>query len=245
MPFINGRFHMNPAYGRALEAARAKDLAKRHDVHPIARQSDLVDRYVEPTGENRLLSSEQDRKLGRKDLAQNSGHWVTIDGHHVLISGTQASQSEMKQPRNENERYLAIVVFNETGGLGAAAENGHGSAKNLHDARVAVAEIANRLRDSGHPEKMATGEGGIYTGLWRGLSQGNKDSIGSWNDSVSAASIALAGSDDTRAAAHFRLDKANGVVPSWAKRTPSKTFGPFRNSGGGDASSRPHIYVYQ
>lgn len=233
MPFINGRFYMNPAYGRAIERARTANQIWSEEIPGLTGSSLREQNFA-----NDVSPSETHRK-------DSDAHWVTIDGHHVLISGTEASQSEMRQPRNEKERYLAIIVFNETGGLSATAENGHGSAKNLHDARVAVAEIANRLRDSGHPEKVATGEGGIYTGLWRGLSQGNKDSIGSWNDSVSAASIALAGSDDTRGATHFRLDKANGIVPSWAKRTPPKTFGPFRNSGGGDASSRPHIYVYQ
>jgi hypothetical protein len=83
----------------------------------------------------------------------------------------------MIQPRSEKERYLSIVVFNETGGLSPATQNGNGSDENLHDARIAVAEIANLLRESGHPEQVAVGEGGIYTGLWNGLAQGNRDSL--------------------------------------------------------------------
>ncbi|MGA8220212.1 MAG: hypothetical protein WB780_01065 [Candidatus Acidiferrales bacterium] len=31
MPLINGRFYMNPAYGRAVEAARAAENAPEHD----------------------------------------------------------------------------------------------------------------------------------------------------------------------------------------------------------------------
>ena len=31
MPFINGKFYMNPAYGRALEDARASEEASRHN----------------------------------------------------------------------------------------------------------------------------------------------------------------------------------------------------------------------
>jgi rare lipoprotein A (peptidoglycan hydrolase) len=63
MPFINGRFYMNPAYGRALEDARANEAA----------------------------SSQQDLQQ------QASGtHWVTIDGRHVLIQGTQASGGEQR-----------------------------------------------------------------------------------------------------------------------------------------------------
>lgn len=45
MPFVNGKFYMNPAYGRAIENARASE------------------------------STDGDQ----------GGHWVTIDGHHVLI----------------------------------------------------------------------------------------------------------------------------------------------------------------
>ena len=118
---------------------------------------------------------------------RQSAHWMTINGRHVLIDEPQGRSLEMKQPRNEQERYLTIVVLNETGGLCPSAEKGHGSAKDLHRARIAVAEISKRLREKGHPEQVAPGEGGIYTGLWYGLATGDKDSIKAWNDSVSAA----------------------------------------------------------
>jgi len=203
---------MNPAYGLAVERARAAQAASNH--HDPQKQ-------------------DQD------------AHWVTIDGRHVLIQKTQAGQVQAKEPSSNEERYLTIVVFNETGGLSARTKKGDGSAENLYDARVAVAEIANRLRESGHAEQVAPGEGGIYTGLWKGLAQGDEDSTESWNDSLSAARAALGGSNTTNAATHFRLDAKNGVVPSWAKgRTPSQKFGPFRNAGGGDAARKPHIYVY-
>ena len=177
---------------------------------------------------------------------RQSAHWMTINGRHVLIDEPQGRSLEMKQPRNEQERYLTIVVLNETGGLSPSAEKGHGSAKDLHRARIAVAEISKRLREKGHPEQVAPGEGGIYTGLWYGLATDDKDSIKAWNDSVSAAQEALSGSNITRDAGYFRLDAKSGAVPPWAQgRTPSVTFGPFRNAGGGDASSTPHVYVYR
>jgi hypothetical protein len=31
MPFIDGKFYMNPAYGRAIERARAGEEASRHN----------------------------------------------------------------------------------------------------------------------------------------------------------------------------------------------------------------------
>ena len=61
MPFINGKFYMNPAYGRALEDARASEEASRH-------------------------SDSGQRGPG--------SHWVTINGDHVLIQGTQSSGTQ-------------------------------------------------------------------------------------------------------------------------------------------------------
>lgn len=211
MPFVNGKFYMNPAYGRAVEGAR-----------------------------------DSEGSPGQSDRNGQGDHWVTINGNHVLIHETASRPAAMAEPRSQKERYLTIVVFNETGGLGANTKSGKGSASDLHDARVAIAEIANRLMEAGHPDQVAAGESGIYTGLWRGLAQGNKSAINSWNDSVLAARDALSGSDITNGAAHFRLDQRDGGVPGWAKGVrPTQTFGPFRNSGGGDAGPTPHIYVYR
>ena len=151
-------------------------------------------------------------------------------------------------PSNESERQLTVVAFNETGGLTPGAKSGNGSADNLQDARVAVAEVAERNIQSGHPEAVASDHGNysIATGLWQGLHDGNSNSIKAWNNSLSAARTALAGSNTTNGTTHFRLDAKNGRIPKWAKgKTPSQTFGPFRNGGGGDATSRPRIYVYQ
>lgn len=55
MPFINGKFYMNPAYGRAVEDAR--------DAEAPSQSDDSIKR-AQPDGD---------------------GHWVTINHHHVLI----------------------------------------------------------------------------------------------------------------------------------------------------------------
>lgn len=168
----------------------------------------------------------------------------TINGHHVLIHEPQAGHNEIDQPQSQKERYIAIVAFNETGGLTAGARSGNGSAADLHKARIAVAEIANRLKEEGRADLVATGDG-ISSGLWKGLAQHNEVSVNSWNDCVSAARGALDGSNITDGATHFRLDRKDGAVPGWAGRiAPILTFEPFRNSGGGDAGPRPRIYVY-
>jgi hypothetical protein len=124
MPFVNGRFYMNPAYGRALEAARTKDSAKRRGSHPFARRSDLIDRYGESTPANTLLSSEQDRNLDHQDAGQNNGHWVTIDGHHVLIDeadGTQHSRRDRGRQRQQAIREsIAKIAGKYAGNTGWA-----------------------------------------------------------------------------------------------------------------------------
>jgi hypothetical protein len=136
-------------------------------------------------------------------------------------------------------------VFNETGGLTANARSGNGSAANLHDARVAAAEVAKRAVESGQANLVAPDE--LMTGLWQGLNDGNPAAAQAWNDSLSAARTALAGSNTTEDATHFRLDSKTGTIPPWARsRQPAQTFGPFRNAGGGDAATpTTRFYIYR
>ena len=76
MPFINGRFYINPAYGRVLERARAAEADSRH-AEPKGQQ-DRVPLFV-------LANSEPEQ----------DAHWVTINGQHVLIHGTQTGRAQI------------------------------------------------------------------------------------------------------------------------------------------------------
>jgi hypothetical protein len=119
MPFINGKFYMNPAYGRAIERAR-----KAGGIWSEERPE-----FAGAPLQKQNFSNEGSPSNAQQ---QSSGdHWVTINGRHVLIQGTSAEQARMTQPVSEKERYLSIVVFNETGGLSPSAKNGNGSAQNL------------------------------------------------------------------------------------------------------------------
>jgi hypothetical protein len=224
MPFIDDKYYMNPAYGRAVQRARAAEAASEHD------------------------------ESGQQ---QPGTHWVTIEGRHVLIHETQGgrtphgnqsqpvSHSRIQFPSSDSERRLAVIVFNETGGLTPSAKSGNGSAANLHDARVATAEVSKRLIEDGHANRVAPDE--LETGLWQGLNDGNPAAVQAWNDSLSAARTALAGSNTTEDATHFRLDAKTGTMPPWAQgRQPAQTFGPFRNAGGGDAATpTTRFYIYR
>ena len=240
MPIINGRFYINPAHGRAIERARHSESVRA----PIFDQ----------LGHSPLAFT---KEVASRDQSQDSnGHWVTIDGRHVFIDETKSggrAQPGHRRPRpipiqlpaNENERRLAVIVFNETGGLTPSTAYGRGSGADLHTARVALAEISKREIEAGHATRVAPDE--IETGLWQGLNDKNQHAIGSWNDSLSAAREAIGGSNIANNASQFRLDAQNGGIPSWAQgRSPSLSFGPFRNAGGGDAATpATRIHIYQ
>lgn len=73
MPFINGKFYMNPAYDRAVENARANE------------------------------STDGDQ----------GGHWVTIDGHHVLIQETKgggASNIRLRSPSHTQDTLVFTPI---------------------------------------------------------------------------------------------------------------------------------------
>ena len=71
MPFINARYYMNPAYGRALERAHAPQS------EPSTLQGAPQSVQQDQPGEN--------------------GHWVTIDHRHVFIDETHRRIAETAQ----------------------------------------------------------------------------------------------------------------------------------------------------
>ena len=74
MPFVNGRFYMNPSHGRAVERARAA-------------------------------------KNSPNEQAQEPGaHWVTINGHHVLIGEMQAGPAPNHEDSQRNRDRRAAIA---------------------------------------------------------------------------------------------------------------------------------------
>jgi hypothetical protein len=208
VPFINGKFYMNPAYGRAIEAARARE-----------GNSSQAHRQQEVSG----------------------GHWVTMNGRHVLIQETQPGRVRLEKPANKREAKLANIVYNETASLRADPEakpGDGGSTEALHDAREGIAEIARRAIDSGYPEYVAPPE--LSEKNSGAVSSGNPDAIPAYNDSLAAAREALAGADQTNGATQFRLRS-----PSVSRDRPINkkdttfAYGPFRNTIG-----RPQTVVF-
>ncbi len=70
MPFINGRYYMNPAYGRAVERARLRAVS----------------------AENREPEEVPASATASQQGPGEDGHWVTIDYRHVFIhQGSRAN----------------------------------------------------------------------------------------------------------------------------------------------------------
>lgn len=174
----------------------------------------------------------------RRDLYDSAGCiTLTVDDSSIGAAEGQAkserAQNPVNQPPNKNnpkEVELEDVIFNETGGLRAdprAKPGGPGSVENLHDARVAVGEIAERVLKSNHPEREQAPRSLTHETV-RDLNAGNKDVARALDDSLSAA---RARSNATNDAMHFRTGRHK--FKSLYGRKGTIYFGPFRDVTGG------------
>jgi hypothetical protein len=140
-----------------------------------------------------------------------------------------------QEPARNNQREVELtnVTYNETSGFRAnpnAKPADVDSAEQVHDARLAVAEIANRILNSNHPGREQA-PNDLSSRTVADLNKGNKDIIAAHNDSLRAARQALAGSNTTNGAMHFRT----GTHPfaSLYGNKATMHFGPFVNAQGG------------
>ena len=202
MPFINGRFYMNPAYGRAFERARGNRSPQDIVFVDVARQNEKQDSSVQGRG-------------GTSGSAAAGKHATT----------------KYENPQNEQEARLANVVYNETSSLrskAAAASEKPGSASDLRAARVAVAEVAHKVMESGHPERVAPSE--LTAQAVSALNRGDSQAVQAHNDSLAAARQALDGSATTGGATQYRLRSAPNVHTPINGKHITSHFGPFDDS---------------
>ena len=164
---------------------------------------------------------EQDSRLYWDDLSAEG---------QAKAPTTQNPAYQAPDKNNPKEVELDNVTYNETGGLRAdpKAKPGHpGSAEDLHGARVAVAEIAERVLRSGHPEREQAPRG-LTSETIRDLNAGNQDVIRALNDALSAA---RSGANTTAGAMHFRTGRHR--FKSLYGHKATLYFGPFPNATGG------------
>ncbi len=146
----------------------------------------------------------------------------------------QNTTPQYQNPQNEAEARLSNVVYNETSSLrpDPKSKPGQGgSAEALQDAREGVAEVANRVIDSGHPGRVAPSE--LNDKDRRALSSGNADAINAHNASLAAARQALGGANNTSGDTQYRL-RTRSVSPDRPINGKDTNFvyGPFINTIG-------------
>ncbi|MGH9770937.1 MAG: hypothetical protein ACRD4Q_04460 [Candidatus Acidiferrales bacterium] len=108
-----------------------------------------------------LYSCVRDNPLGQADM---DGHCTTVDCMALQqqkpvdeAQKQQADESSQAQQQPADHK-LTNVVYNELGSGRAdpkAKPDAPGSAEDLANGRQAVAEIANRVMDAGHPNRVA------------------------------------------------------------------------------------------
>jgi RHS repeat-associated protein len=124
------------------------------------------------------------------------------------------------------------IVYNETGGLRPEAKDGSGSSQDLHDSRVAVADVVDNRNKAG-------AKGGVASDAVSAKERNNPQ----YKDSQAAASEAANSHDRTGGSTHFYLDYGQ-PKPSWANGKATTSYGPFVNAaGGGDVPKGADVRI--
>lgn len=202
MPFINGRYYMNPTYGAAVERARAAGA----------------------------LASESDDVSSEPMMEQ------------VLAQKTPQKQSKPQPSNNQNQEHKAEVGYGETEGLlpqktshapsHASPYDRHTwdkqSQEELQQARVNIMDISGR---NPRVHKAKPGKGTVSQAVWSDNMQAAKNSNGS-----------LPGK-------HFFIRQKGigrqrpNAKDGWGQGKPVRSYGPFRNVGGGDVPKGDRTYI--
>jgi len=176
------------------------------------------------------------------DAAQTTNcHAVNVEPCNQPASTTEQAKAvnqsaqdkpEYQNPQNESEAKLANVTYNEVGGLHPdpkAKADAPGSIEQLHEAQLAVAEIANRVLNSDHPEHVQVGVD-LTSKTVSDINAGSKSAIVAHNEALAAARAALGGSNTTKGAMHYNTSP-NKMKLLYGKKATN--LGPFQNAQGG------------
>jgi RHS repeat-associated protein len=139
----------------------------------------------------------------------------------------------------DEEADLANVIYNETSRLQVdpkAKAGETGSADDLHDGRLAIGEIANRVLASDHPERINV-TSDLSPKEQKDMANGNVNAINAHNDSLVAAKEVLAGSNTTNGATQYRtrfganISTPIGNTKGHTGSPVTMSFGPFPAGG--------------
>jgi RHS repeat-associated protein len=154
------------------------------------------------------------------------------DSYYQQVAADQAQNTAPAQTNNPKEDTLTNVVYNETGSLSAnskAKPGTNGSADQLSQARVEVAEAAERVLESKYPGRVQA-DRTLSDHALKDLAGGNKTVIAALKDSRSAAESALGGSNLSHGAMHY-ITSHHIVKTLYGHK--AEHFGPFTNALGG------------
>jgi hypothetical protein len=132
MPFLNGRFYMNPIFGAALERARRANVGRE-------------------------WSEESPQAAGQAASASGGRH---RSAHAAKSSGAKhkGHTGDDYDPATTTEG-IANQIYNETAGLRTTARQGPGSDVDLQEARRAIGGALYFYFDDGRgPPKFAEGK---------------------------------------------------------------------------------------
>jgi RHS repeat-associated protein len=149
----------------------------------------------------------------------------------------EVEQHESAQQHSPADQNLTNVVYNETGSLRPnpdAKPGAPGSAEDLANGQQAVAEIANRVINDGHPGRVAPD-----TLSARGARDVQRDpnAVDAYGRSRSAADAALGGSNISDGARQYRTRVGGNVTTPLGSRkhhrgeTITQHYGPFVEGG--------------
>jgi hypothetical protein len=142
------------------------------------------------------------------------------------------SDAQLKNPQAQQttqppaDQSLTNVVYNESGSLRAdpnAKPGAPGSAEDLANGRQAIAEIANRVIDAGHPDRVAPSD----------LTDKAATKTDQYAESRTAADAALNGSNISNGATQYRTRVGTNVTTPVGKSSTnpgtkvSQHYGPF------------------
>ncbi|QMV17273.1 hypothetical protein GOB94_00030 [Granulicella sp. 5B5] len=141
--------------------------------------------------------------------------------------------SLMAQQQQPADQPLTNVVYNETGSLRAdpnAKPGAPGSAQDLANGQQAVAEIANRVMNAGHPDRVAPDS---LTAKGAAAVKTDPNAIDAYGRSRTAADAALGGSNISNGAMQYRTRVGDNVTTSLGRSSTSRGtpisqhYGPF------------------
>jgi hypothetical protein len=203
MPFINGRFYANPAYGRALERARRASSG--------GIWSEDFPEQTQGTG---------GEVSHRRDALQAASRSVR--------AGRRKHQGNDDYDAATTAAGITNQIYNETASLRPTCESGMGSDTDRQDARLAMARIIHNRAAAKRRGGLASAE--LHPKEAAAVKRFPSSAYDAFGGSRHVASVAGGPRDPTGGAQFFYLDHGQPEPPWSIGKEPVVVYGPFRNT---------------